>query len=65
MRDIDALMDALIIEAVKMTDTEYGWTGMRTPDGMRLPQVVSTFPIHSIRILLATGSRMARMGAGT
>jgi len=33
-RDIDALMDSLIIEAVKMTDAECGWSGMRTPGGM-------------------------------
>ena len=33
-RDIDALMDSLIIEAVKMTGAECGWSGMRTPEGM-------------------------------
>jgi len=34
VRDIDALMDSLIVEAVKMTDAECGWSGMRTPEGM-------------------------------
>jgi signal transduction histidine kinase len=33
-RDIDALMDSLIVEAVKMTDADFGSSGMRTPEGM-------------------------------
>ncbi len=34
IRDIDVLMDSLIVEAVRMTDAECGWSGMRTPKGM-------------------------------
>lgn len=34
IRDIGTLMDSLIIEAVKLTDAEYGWSGMHTPKGM-------------------------------
>jgi len=33
-RDIDALLDAVIMEAVKMTGAECGWSGMRTPEGV-------------------------------
>lgn len=34
IRDAEELMDALIVEAVKLTAAEYGWSGMRTPEGM-------------------------------
>ena len=34
IRNIDTLMDSLIIEAVKLTEAEYGWSGIRTPQGM-------------------------------
>lgn len=34
IRDIDALMNSLIVEAVQLTDAECGWSGMRTPQGM-------------------------------
>jgi PAS domain S-box-containing protein len=32
--DIDALLDSLVIEAMKLIDTEIGWSGLRTEEGM-------------------------------
>jgi PAS domain S-box-containing protein len=34
LRDAEVLMDSLIVEAVKLTDAELGWSGIRTPEGM-------------------------------
>jgi PAS domain S-box-containing protein len=32
--DIDALLDSLVIEAMKLIDAEIGWSGLRTKEGM-------------------------------
>jgi len=32
--DIDALLDSLVIEAMKLIDAEIGWSGLRTEEGM-------------------------------
>jgi signal transduction histidine kinase len=39
--DIDALLDSLIIEAMKLIDAELGWSGLRTEEGMVLHTHIS------------------------
>jgi PAS domain S-box-containing protein len=55
-RDIDALMDSLIIEAVKMTNAECGWSGMRTPEGLACHKYFRDFRFTSFEYCWPPGS---------